>query len=128
MLRPPRRPQSHCCCPPGLGYEHYEVSNYAKPGYRCTHNMVYWEGLPYYAFGMGAASYLQVGRVVPLPSPSPSHTLLPPPPPPTHQLPPTAGKCLGGVSVLGGSLQRLREVSEMRGAGGREFCMLWPCL
>jgi putative oxygen-independent coproporphyrinogen III oxidase len=41
------------------GYEHYEVSNYAKPGYQCRHNRVYWENRPYYAFGMGAASYLQ---------------------------------------------------------------------
>jgi putative oxygen-independent coproporphyrinogen III oxidase len=44
------------------GYEHYEVSNYAKPGHRCVHNMTYWEGLPYYAFGMGAASYLEGRR------------------------------------------------------------------
>ncbi|GIL43165.1 hypothetical protein Vafri_964 [Volvox africanus] len=40
------------------GYEHYEVSNYARPGHRCAHNQVYWRGLPYYAFGLGAASYL----------------------------------------------------------------------
>ena len=40
------------------GYEHYEISNYAKPGHRCAHNMTYWEGRTYYAFGMGAASYL----------------------------------------------------------------------
>ena len=39
------------------GYDHYEVSNYAKPGYQCRHNRVYWENRPYYAFGMGAASY-----------------------------------------------------------------------
>lgn len=44
------------------GYEHYEVSNYAKPGHRCAHNMTYWEGKPYYAFGMGAASYLEGRR------------------------------------------------------------------
>ncbi|PRW32956.1 activating signal cointegrator 1 complex subunit 3 isoform B [Chlorella sorokiniana] len=46
----------------GAGFEHYEVSNYALPGHRCRHNMVYWEGLPYYAFGMGAASYLEGRR------------------------------------------------------------------
>lgn len=40
------------------GYEHYEVSNYAQPGYQCRHNRVYWENKPYYAFGMGAASYV----------------------------------------------------------------------
>ena len=43
----------------GSGFEHYEISNYAKPGHRCAHNMTYWKGLPHYAFGMGAASYLQ---------------------------------------------------------------------
>lgn len=40
------------------GYQHYEISNYAKPGYQCLHNRVYWENRPYYAFGMGAASYV----------------------------------------------------------------------
>ncbi|GAX75426.1 hypothetical protein CEUSTIGMA_g2870.t1 [Chlamydomonas eustigma] len=40
------------------GYEHYEISNYAKPGHRSKHNQVYWKGVPYYAFGLGAASYL----------------------------------------------------------------------
>jgi oxygen-independent coproporphyrinogen-3 oxidase len=39
------------------GYEHYEISNYAQPGYQCHHNRVYWENRPYYGFGMGAASY-----------------------------------------------------------------------
>ncbi|NER27960.1 MAG: coproporphyrinogen III oxidase [Symploca sp. SIO1C4] len=44
------------------GYEHYEISNYALPGHQCHHNRVYWENLPYYGFGMGAASYLQGTR------------------------------------------------------------------
>ena len=44
------------------GYQHYEVSNYAKPGYQCRHNRVYWENEPYYGFGMGAASYVQGKR------------------------------------------------------------------
>jgi putative oxygen-independent coproporphyrinogen III oxidase len=44
------------------GYQHYEVSNYAKPGYQCWHNRVYWENRPYYGFGMGAASYTQGQR------------------------------------------------------------------
>ncbi|MDJ0578532.1 radical SAM family heme chaperone HemW [Crocosphaera sp.] len=39
------------------GYEHYEISNYAKEGYQCHHNLVYWENKPYYGLGMGAASY-----------------------------------------------------------------------
>ncbi len=45
------------------GYEHYEISSYARPGYQCRHNRVYWENRPYYAFGMGAASYVQGVRL-----------------------------------------------------------------
>ena len=44
------------------GYKHYEISNYAKPGYQCRHNRVYWENRPYYGFGMGAASYVRGKR------------------------------------------------------------------
>ena len=44
------------------GYEHYEVSNYALPGYQCKHNRVYWKNQPYYGFGMGAASYVSGQR------------------------------------------------------------------
>ncbi|NEO28787.1 MAG: coproporphyrinogen III oxidase, partial [Kamptonema sp. SIO4C4] len=43
----------------GAGFEHYEVSNYAREGYQCVHNRVYWQNQPYYGFGMGAASYTQ---------------------------------------------------------------------
>ncbi len=44
------------------GYEHYEVSNYAQSGFQCRHNRVYWEMNPYYAFGMGAASFVDGAR------------------------------------------------------------------
>jgi putative oxygen-independent coproporphyrinogen III oxidase len=44
------------------GYEHYEISNYAKSGFRCRHNQVYWRNKSYYGFGMGAASYLNQYR------------------------------------------------------------------
>jgi putative oxygen-independent coproporphyrinogen III oxidase len=39
------------------GYQHYEISNYARPGFQCRHNRIYWENRPYYGFGMAAASY-----------------------------------------------------------------------
>lgn len=45
------------------GYDHYEISNYAQPGYRCRHNQVYWHNQPHYGFGMGATSYLAHRRV-----------------------------------------------------------------
>ena len=44
------------------GYQHYEISNYAQPGYQCRHNRVYWENKHYYGFGMGAASYVNGRR------------------------------------------------------------------
>lgn len=40
------------------GYRHYELSNFAKPGFECRHNQVYWNARSYYAAGPGAASYL----------------------------------------------------------------------
>lgn len=44
------------------GYEHYEVSNFAKPGKRCRHNETYWANEAYYGFGVGAARYVQGSR------------------------------------------------------------------
>jgi oxygen-independent coproporphyrinogen-3 oxidase len=44
------------------GYEHYEISNYAKPGFQCRHNRVYWENKSFYGFGMGAASFVDGKR------------------------------------------------------------------
>ncbi len=45
------------------GYAHYEVSNYAKPGYQCQHNRIYWANASFYGFGMGATSYLRGDRL-----------------------------------------------------------------
>lgn len=39
------------------GYERYEISNYAKPGYECRHNIGYWTGAEYLGLGLGASSY-----------------------------------------------------------------------
>ena len=40
------------------GFEHYEVSNFARPGRRSRHNQAYWSGDGYYAAGPGAARYV----------------------------------------------------------------------
>jgi oxygen-independent coproporphyrinogen-3 oxidase len=40
------------------GYHRYEISNYAKEGYRCRHNCGYWKRVPYIGFGIGAASLI----------------------------------------------------------------------
>mgnify|MGYP007128252546 CR=1 FL=1 len=40
----------------GYGYERYEISNYAKEGKMCRHNIGYWKRVPYLGFGVGAAS------------------------------------------------------------------------
>ena len=39
------------------GYKHYEISNFAKPGKECRHNLVYWENREYLGLGAGASSY-----------------------------------------------------------------------
>lgn len=40
------------------GFVHYEVSNFALPGYEAQHNSSYWDGTPYIGIGAGAHSYL----------------------------------------------------------------------
>jgi oxygen-independent coproporphyrinogen III oxidase len=39
------------------GFAHYELSNWAKPGFESQHNLKYWTGAPYWAFGVSAAGY-----------------------------------------------------------------------
>lgn len=43
-------------CLSAYGYHRYEISNYAKAGYECRHNKVYWQRGDYVGFGLGAAS------------------------------------------------------------------------
>ncbi|HZZ77449.1 MAG TPA: radical SAM family heme chaperone HemW, partial [Gemmataceae bacterium] len=40
------------------GFVHYEISNFARPGFECRHNQVYWANHAYLGFGVGAARYV----------------------------------------------------------------------
>ena len=46
------------------GYEHYEISNFAKRGYESRHNLKYWEMAPYLGLGLGASSFIDNSRVM----------------------------------------------------------------
>ena len=46
----------------GAGYRHYELSNFALPGWESRHNSSYWHGIPYLGVGAGAHSYDGVNR------------------------------------------------------------------
>ncbi|MCX5995965.1 MAG: radical SAM family heme chaperone HemW [Chloroflexi bacterium] len=45
------------------GYHHYEISNWARDGYKCKHNLVYWHNLPYLGAGVAAHSYIDGHRL-----------------------------------------------------------------
>jgi|JFJP01.1.fsa_nt_gi oxygen-independent coproporphyrinogen-3 oxidase len=45
------------------GYQHYEISNYARSGYQIQHNLTYWHNQPFYGMGMGATSYINRQRI-----------------------------------------------------------------
>ena len=40
------------------GFDHYEISNFAKPGFESRHNLMYWDNAEYYGIGAGASGYL----------------------------------------------------------------------
>ena len=42
----------------GVGYKHYEISNFAKPKRAAKHNLVYWNNEPYIGLGAGACGYI----------------------------------------------------------------------
>lgn len=44
------------------GYSRYEISNYARPGFECRHNIGYWTGTEYLGLGLGASSYIKGRR------------------------------------------------------------------
>lgn len=46
----------------GAGYQQYEISNYALPGFESRHNSKYWDFTPYFGFGSGAHSYVDSVR------------------------------------------------------------------
>ena len=51
------------------GYEQYEISNWARPGHACRHNLVYWRAEPYIGVGAGAHSFFAGQRLANVDSP-----------------------------------------------------------
>ncbi len=45
------------------GFEHYEISNFAKPGFKCRHNLTYWKNEYYLGIGPAAASFIDNRRI-----------------------------------------------------------------
>lgn len=45
-----------------FGYNHYELSNFSKPGYESRHNLTYWKNEYYYGFGAGASGFINNTR------------------------------------------------------------------
>ena len=41
-----------------VGFEHYEISNFSKPGFESRHNLMYWDNAEYYGIGAGASGYV----------------------------------------------------------------------
>ena len=49
---------------PAMGFNQYEISNYARPGYASLHNLVYWKGVDYIGVGVSAGGYIHHRRYV----------------------------------------------------------------
>ncbi len=44
------------------GFEHYEISNFCRPGFECKHNLIYWQAREYIGIGTGAVSFIDAHR------------------------------------------------------------------
>ena len=60
-----RQYESLCVALRGAGYHHYEISNFAQPGYEAVHNSAYWRHEPYVGLGPGAHSCMLARQCVP---------------------------------------------------------------
>ena len=52
-----------CSALSAAGYHHYEISNFAQPGFEAVHNSAYWRHVPYVGLGPGAHSFLAPGAI-----------------------------------------------------------------
>ena len=93
------------------GYHHYEISNYAQPGFEAVHNSAYWRHKPYIGLGPGAHSYMvredtSILRDSPVCSDGPLPTELGPSPYPG------VGRCHLHISGIAASVESIRQWNE----------------
>lgn len=89
------------------GYEHYEISNFARPGLRCRHNLTYWLNDSYLGLGPGAASYIKGVRRTNLPDLGLYLQAVA-----RKEFPPCDQECLSGLPALAESLMLGLRLSE----------------
>jgi oxygen-independent coproporphyrinogen-3 oxidase len=89
------------------GYQHYEVSNWARPGRECRHNLVYWRNSDWLGLGAGAHSHLFEQRFADAASPSRYIALV-------NESESGADDCFEGMRQIGmrEAADRSREMSE----------------